>query len=118
MVVVLIQADGESSNPAEDIELFPILARTLRSADLATRLSSAEYAFCLPHTSEEGAKSAVQRLVGKKQVSAINVGYAICPRDGEDLDELLSHASKNALSKGVTAAPKKQDRYLQIVESI
>jgi GGDEF domain-containing protein len=118
MVLALVRAEGEGGKFPAGVDPFPILARTLRTADLATRLSSTEYAFCLPHTTEEGARSAVQRLIGKKQVGTVSVGFAVCPRDGEDLDSLLDQARSTATTKVIEASPKRQERYLQIVESL
>jgi GGDEF domain-containing protein len=88
----------------DEIDFVQMFGRTLRSVDLAARISEREYAVCLPHTTEEGADTAAGRLLNNSGAYQIETLMAFCPRDGVDYETLIDRAAPYT-----PAAPRPHD---------
>jgi GGDEF domain-containing protein len=76
----------------DEIDVVQMFGRTLRSVDLAARITEREYAVCLPHTTEEGADTAAGRLLNNSGAYRVEALMAFCPRDGIDYETLVDRA--------------------------
>jgi GGDEF domain-containing protein len=76
----------------DEIDFVQMFGRTLRSVDLAARITEREYAVCLPHTTEEGADTAASRLLNNSGAYKVEALMSFCPRDGIDYDALVGRA--------------------------
>jgi GGDEF domain-containing protein len=76
----------------DEMDFVQMFGRTLRSVDLAARINEREYAVCLPHTDEEGADSAADRMLKNSTGYSVSAFMALCPRDGIDYESLVERA--------------------------
>ena len=84
-----------------------VLRETARTVDVVARRSVEEFAGALPETDAKAAAAFVGRLRAKLAATpfpgreagapAVHVGSSTCPRDTEDLRQLLSFADKSLL---------------------
>jgi diguanylate cyclase (GGDEF)-like protein len=90
---------GHQAGDQALVQVARALERECRGGDRIFRWGGDEFAALLPHTGREGARAAAQRYaraIGGLEVGGlrlgVNIGVAVYPEDGTDLDELLRRA--------------------------
>ena len=105
-------------NTEVQMDLVQVLARQMRAVDLAARTGEREFALCLPHTGDEGARSLAWRIsqnVGSYQVT---MRKALAPDQGFDFDALYEAAETFSPRKPVARPTEEPSPHLQLTQLV
>lgn len=105
----LKQVNDEQGHKAGDallVSLVKLIQGQLRSSDVLARQSGEEFVVLLPETPAAGALQIAEKirigvaastltLIGRVVTTTVSIGTASYPKDGNSLDLLLAHATRN-----------------------
>jgi GGDEF domain-containing protein len=100
------------------MDFVQILARQMRAVDLASRTDEREFALCLPHTGDDGARSLAWRISQNVGSYKVTMRKALAPDQGFDYDALYEAAEIFVPEEPVARPVQEPSTHLQLVQLI